>query len=223
MSMPIMIGCARASGHGWPTAMTDRALNQIQALRGPAGEDVVGAAWQRLMERAQDGDRAAYRRLLVEVMPFLQRWLRGRLSSASEAEDVLQEILLSLHLVRHTYDPTRPFIPWVMAIARRRLIDSFRRSGRRRAAEVRLDVAHETFPDPRANNEVEASLAAKDLQHALAQLPRKQRDAIVLVKVKGFSVAEAVAAIGSSVGNLKVSIHRGLKALRSNLAKRGDY
>ncbi len=174
------------------------------------------------MERAQDGDRIAYRQLLVEMAPVLQRWLRGRLFAASDVEDVLQEILLSLHLSRHTYDPTRPFVPWMMAIARRRLVDSIRRSGRRRSAEVRLDVAHETFSDPRAKDEIEAPLAARDLQHALVRLPRKQRDAILLVKIQGFSVAEAATAIGSSVGNLKVSIHRGLKALRSNLGKRGD-
>src|SRR5882672_7831010 len=94
-----------------------------------------------LMERAQDGDRIAYASLLKEVAPIVKRVLQSRMGflSLADREDLVQEILLSLHAARATYDPERPFIPWLMTIAHNRMVDNARRNSRRFANEVLVD------------------------------------------------------------------------------------
>src|SRR5262245_57557210 len=90
--------------------------------------------WSALMAAAQGGDRAAYERLLREILPFLRALAARQHRRPDRIEDVVQEALLTVHRVRHTYDPTRPFAPWLAAIARRRSIDALRRRGRTDAA-----------------------------------------------------------------------------------------
>ena len=116
--------------------------------------------WSRLMRAAQDGDRPDYRRLLVEVAPFIRALARRRLRDEDAVEDVVQDVLLSLHRVRHSYDPRRPFTPWLAAIASRRTIDALRRRGRIAAREASDPRAYETFADPAANKEAEAGASA---------------------------------------------------------------
>lgn len=94
--------------------------------------------WSILMARAQAGDGGAYRRLLTEVMPFLRSLAVRQHREPSDQEDAVQDILLTIHTIRHTYDPTRPFGPWLVAIAKRRLVDRLRRQGRRRLRESAL-------------------------------------------------------------------------------------
>ena len=170
------------------------------------------------MARAQDGDRLAYRRLLEEVTPWL-RSLAGRHPALSgETEDAVQDILLTLHAVRHTYDPSRPFGPWLLAIARRRIVDRLRRRGRTAAAEIALGPEHETIAATGAN--LYALLTGRrGLRDAIQRLPVGQRRAIVLLKLRGLSLKEAAAESGTSVTALKVAIHRGLKALRALFGK----
>src|SRR6516225_12019951 len=107
--------------------------------------------WSVLMARAQDGDRAAYRRLLEEITPFLRSLAARRHRDLSDAEDAVQDVLLTLHAIRHTYDPARPFAPWLVAIANRRLIDRLRRQGRVRSRETAPQPEHETFAAEEAN------------------------------------------------------------------------
>lgn len=105
-----------------------------------------------LMAAAQDGDRAAYRRLLENITPYI-RSLAGRcFNQPADVEDAVQDVLLTIHLVRHAYDPNRPFGPWLVAIANRRIIDRLRRDTRHRAREVALAADHETFADPATNS-----------------------------------------------------------------------
>src|SRR5580765_5528512 len=111
------------------------------------GED----EWAGLMARAQDGDAAAYRRLLAAIAPYL-RALAGRYHRApQDVEDSVQDILLTVHAIRHTYDPGRPFKPWLVAIGRRRIFDRLRGQTRIRARETFLKPEHETFAAPQAN------------------------------------------------------------------------
>src|SRR6516165_7888891 len=88
--------------------------------------------WSILMARAQEGDGAAYHRLLQEITPYLRSLAARRYRDANDTEDAVQDVLLTIHSIRQTYDPTRPFAPWLVAIANRRFIDRLRRQGRTR-------------------------------------------------------------------------------------------
>ena len=104
---------------------------------GPSGTRADGSpTWSALMARAQDGDGLAYRRLLEEVTPYLRSLAARHRGLSGETEDTVQDILLTLHAARHSYDANRPFGPWLLAIARRRIADRLRRLGRRAAARV---------------------------------------------------------------------------------------
>ena len=173
--------------------------------------------WSALMAAAQDGDRAAYERLLREVLPFLRALAARRHRAPDRIEDVVQDVLLTVHRVRHTYDPARPFSRWLAAIARRRSIDALRRRGRTEAAEVSDDQAYETFADPRAKEEMEQRDRAGGLGPAIASLSRGQREALELVKLRQLSLAEASQASGKSIAALKVNVHRAIRALRAQL------
>jgi RNA polymerase sigma factor (sigma-70 family) len=173
--------------------------------------------WSGLMAAAQGGDRAAYERLLRDILPFLRALVGRQQRTPDRVEDVVQDVLLTVHRVRHTYDPARPFAHWLAAIARRRSIDALRRRGRTEAAEVLDTQAYETFADPRAKAEVEARDRAAILGPAIASLPRGQREAVELLKLRQLSLAEASRASGRSVASLKVNVHRAIRALRAQL------
>ena len=128
--------------------------------------------------------------------------------------------MLTIHHLRHTYDPARPLQPWLATIADRRAVDRLRRHGRRARHETALDPASETFAVPSANgweNAGEERLAAKQLRDAVTELPESQRQALTLTRLQDLSLAEASARSGLSVGALKVASHRALRTLRIRL------
>ena len=168
------------------------------------------------MAAAQDGDRAAYERLLHEILPFIHALAARQHRAPDRIEDVAQEVLLTIHRVRHTYDPSRPFSPWLAAIARRRSIDLLRRRGRIEAAETSDPEAYETFAAA-ANTQDEERDAKTALGRALAGLPPGQRQALELVKLSELSLADASRLSGKSVGALKINVHRALKTLKVRL------
>ena len=173
--------------------------------------------WSILMARAQGGDGEAYRRLLVAIAPYLRSLALRHHRDPSDVEDTVQDVLLTVHAIRHTYDPTRPFGPWLLAIARRRIIDQLRRQGRTRAREVALDL-EETFSAPEANLG-EADWNQRALGDAIGRLPPGQREAVRLLKLQEMSLRQAAAASGLSVAALKVAMHRAMKNLRKILGK----
>jgi RNA polymerase sigma factor (sigma-70 family) len=181
-------------------------------------EDRLG----RLMQAAQAGDRDAYRLLLREIAPILRRIVFGRFPflAREEAEDLVQEILLSVHAVRATYDPGRPFLPWLVAIARHRAADMARRYARKRGREVAVDTYPETFAEEAANLD-EGYGDAEALRQAVRGLPEGQRVAIELLKLKEMSLKEAATVSGMSIGALKVATHRATRALRIALRPKG--
>jgi len=182
------------------------------------GHDVVrDERWSRLMAAAQAGDRASYEELLRDCVPFIRAVVARQHRRPDRIEDAVQDVLLTVHRVRHTYDPRRPFAPWLAAIARRRSIDLLRKRLRAEAHEVADEQAYETFADPAANNDKEAADRAAELGLAVAALPEGQRRAIELVKLREMSLEEAARASGKSAGALKVSIHRAIKALKAQL------
>lgn len=196
-----------------------RALSNSLGRRGCTAvisgeQSETGAAWGVLMAAAQDGDGAAYGRLLAEIAPMLRRIVRRRWGN-DECEDIVQEVLISLHRVRHTYDPQRPFMPWLMAITQFRVADAARKSARRTLHE-RPEWSFELgLPDVAAEDPVEPQGDPQLLRRAIANLPEGQRRAVELLKLEERSLKEAAAETGMSVGALKVAVHRGLKALRA--------
>ncbi|MBI3553604.1 MAG: sigma-70 family RNA polymerase sigma factor [Elusimicrobia bacterium] len=166
--------------------------------------------FSELMRSAQDGDNAAYEILLKEVSAILRGFITARIGARDAAEDVLQEVLLSMHKARHSYDPVRPFAPWMFAIGEHRLADHWRRSRRLAERETTLEDDLDHFLAP---NEDDMGLS-DELSSALSGLPEKQRQVIVLLKLEGLSIKEAASKLGISESDVKVSAHRGYEALR---------
>lgn len=177
-------------------------------------------AWGALMARAQAGDAQAYRALLTGILPFVRALARRALRDGAEVEDAVQDILLSLHAARASYDPARPFRPWLAGVARHRLLDRRRALGRRGARETALGEEHETIAAVVANG-TGPELDGAALRRALAQLPAGQRTAVELTKLRELSVKEAAAVSGMSEGAVKVATHRGLARLRRLLGGGG--
>jgi RNA polymerase sigma-70 factor (ECF subfamily) len=168
------------------------------------------------------GDDVAYRFFLDAISTRLRGYLRQMLAragrnEASEAEDVLQETLLALHLSRHTYDPSSPVTAWAHAIARYKLVDHLRRTGRHVANLPIDDEAHQ-LAGPAEGPAAEARL---DLARAMQALPDRTRTLIDRVKIQGTSVAEAAGAAGMTETAAKVAIHRGLQVMAKFLSRRG--
>jgi len=176
-------------------------------------------SWSLLMQQAQGGDAAAYRRLLGEMTPVLKSFLRTRFFNASHIDDIVQEILLAVHTARHTYRPEQPFRHWMFGIARHKMIDYMRKQGRQSANEI-SDDEFVTFMADGANNPEEA-LSAKDLQQALKALPDKQRQVLLMTKVQGHSMAETGKKLGMSETAVKVTAHRAYKKLKEWLVAYG--
>jgi RNA polymerase sigma-70 factor (ECF subfamily) len=177
--------------------------------------------WSIMMARAQDGDREAYRRLLAALAPFLRARAIRRLGAPDEVEDVVQDILLTVHTMRQSYDPARPFGPWLVAIADRRMVDRLRRRGRRRKRDAALSTSYE-IPREGPSTQDKTVLDSRALETAIAALPAEQSRAIRLLKLEERSLEEAAAETGLSIAALKVSTHRAIKRLRSLLVNWND-
>lgn len=188
---------------------------QSTGRKRPAISDID---WTILMARSQDGDSAAYLRLLEEVTPYLRSLASRLLRNRQDMEDAVQDALLTLHSIRHTFDPARPFGPWLVAIAHRRFVDRLRHQGRVRARETPLTPEHETFAEPQAN--LDERPDRHGLHGAIDSLPPLQRQAIRLLKLNEMSLKEAAAVSGSSVASLKTATHRALQNLRKMLTDR---
>jgi RNA polymerase sigma factor (sigma-70 family) len=183
-------------------------------------QSIDDRALATLMRAAQAGDTAAYARLLKAVMPVVRhhiRRIRGFLGPA-DVEDLVQDVMLSLHAVRATYDPKRPFIPWLLAIAHNRMADGARRHVRRAAHEVVVDELPVTFAEEETNTITDTYGDVDALKQAIEALPQRQRTAIEMLKLREMSLKEAAAASGLSIGALKVSVHRAMASLGKALA-----
>lgn len=178
------------------------------------------ARWGALLAAAQAGDARAYDTLLREITPRLRSLCRARIRDAAEAEDAVQDALMTIHALRHTYDPERPFGPWLTTIATRRAVDRLRRRGRGAGRESNID----DLPEGAASVApvAEERIAARNLRDAVSSLPESQRTALRLAKLEDLSLAEASARSGLSVGALKVATHRAMQSLRKRFGVKGD-
>jgi RNA polymerase sigma factor (sigma-70 family) len=186
--------------------------------------------WGRLMASAQDGDQHDYRILLEEIAPYLRGVCRRYLGYDEEVEDVVQDILLTVHSIRHTYERTRPFKPWLYTIARRRIADWVRRRSRRLRREED-DAARAVFAGAGRPDEGDAqpelatmrAHAAQQVRHAIDALPLRQREAITLLRLDELTLDEATRATRQTAGALKVACHRALKSLQLAFDREHDH
>ena len=167
--------------------------------------------WGDLMRAANGGDTAAYNRLLTRLAPAVRAVARRGFGRAGfgpdEAEDVVQETLLAIHLKRHTWDSTLPLGPWVRAIARNKLIDAMRRRGRR--DHVPIDDVIDTL----AGDTAEPTPIPGKLDEHLQSLPDRQQSVVRSISLDGASIRETAARLNMSEGAVRVALHRGLAAL----------
>jgi RNA polymerase sigma-70 factor (ECF subfamily) len=170
------------------------------------------AGRRRLMERAQTGDREAFHLLFEDIGPIITRFMRRRIVDWAEAEDVCQETLLAVFKSRQTYEPARPFEPWLFAIARHVLGAHLQRN--------RQHIGwHETMTDiPEAYADDESSLSV-ELSEGLGKLSPNQLEALKLTKLSGFSIAEAAHQAGTTVGSMKVRVHRAYESLKKSILR----
>ncbi len=171
-----------------------------------------GARWSILLLAAQEADESAYRRLLKELGIYLHSFLSKRLGNSPYIDDIIQEILLGVHKARHTFDGSKPFMPWFHAIVRYKTIDTMRRKKRIQSSEIFDENALEQYAE--TFELAETNTLDEEILRALATLPPKQRRAVELLKLQGLSVKETAAQLGMTEAATKVSAHRAYKALR---------
>jgi RNA polymerase sigma-70 factor (ECF subfamily) len=174
------------------------------------------------MAAAQAGDRGAYEALLRDCVPLIKAIAGRQGVPPDRSDDVVQDVLLTVHRARHTYDPARSFTAWLRVITERRAIDLLRHLRRRDARELHVPLAFEAYPDEYADpaRGVESADAAGRINEALATLPPRQREAVEALVLKEQSLTEAAAATRRTKVALKVNLHRALKALRQKLERK---
>jgi RNA polymerase sigma factor (sigma-70 family) len=192
----------------------------------PAGnsEDVLAARAEldrRLtaaMAAAQAGDRTAYETVLRDCVPVVQRLARHYGAPADFVDDVVQDVLVTIHGARATFDPTRSFTAWLTAITQRRTVDLLRKTIRRGAREVHAPLAFEAAPGPDnpEQNSVRHSEAAR-LRGLVAELPEGQREAVEALALEENSLEDASKSTGRTKTALKVNLHRAIKTLRARI------
>ena len=169
------------------------------------------------MRAALAGDALAYHALLSDISPWLKAYFMRRLRGA-DTDDLVQMTLLSVHTKRHTFDPAQPFLPWLCAVARHKLIDHVRKY--KRHVTIELDDNH---ADDGTLYDLPPSLAARDVAALLRLLPREQAEVLRLHKIKELSVEEVSRLTGHSTSNVKVMVHRALNRLKALIVKgKGD-
>lgn len=187
-----------------------------------AVQDATAERWAGLMLRAQDGDSAAYHTLLREIVPYLRRIARRHLGNGEDVEDAVQDVLLVVHDIRHTYERGRPFKPWLATIASRRCIDRSRQHARRLRHEV--DDPDGIAAAPSGEDDPERHAVRSHTVHrvraAVATLPARQREAVRLLRLDELTLDEAGAASAQSAGALKVACHRAIRSLRRAFGNR---
>ena len=167
--------------------------------------------WAIWMRAAISGDAGAYRRFLEAVTPHLRAMARRRCEqfgvSASDSEDIVQEVLLAIHLKRGTWDQARPIGPWISTIVRNKLIDTLRRRGRR------ITVPIEDVVDTLQAGETADNLDQHDVERLLGRLKDQQRAIVQSISVEGVSVRETADRLHMTEGAVRVALHRALKTL----------
>ena len=175
-----------------------------------------------LMVRAQQGDQRAYEDLLRLLAQESRGFVGRRIGWADWAEDVVQDVLLTVHRSRQTYDPARPFAPWFYAIINSRLIDALR--SRKRVSSRETPDEDVLALQPAPASDLGDSPLRETLAQAVSRLPRVQREVVSLLKYEDLSVREVAVRLGMTEAAVKTTAHRGYKILRRTVgAVAGEY
>jgi len=218
---PIPLPCSIASS---PTSISvvERPIRSV-TTRADKARTESDARRSALMAAAQTGDRVAYETLLRDCVSFIVSVARRQGVPSDRTDDVVQEVLLTVHRARATYDPRRSFNAWLGVIVERRAVDMLRQIHRRGAREVHSPLAYESHADEAVD--LSAGIEHKEkvnrIGAAIAELPRRQREAVHHLMLDEKSLADAAELTGRSKGSLKVNLHRALNALRLKM-DRGD-
>jgi RNA polymerase sigma-70 factor (ECF subfamily) len=171
--------------------------------------------WADLMRRGNAGDGGAHRQLLKALLPVLRAVTRRGLARAGQptdqSEDIVQDVLLAVHLKRHTWDADALFLPWLFAIARNKLVDALRRRGRR------VFVNIDDLTEPLASEPVADTITASEVVVHLKGLPKRERDVLQSIAVESNSIKAIAAQFAMSEGAVRVALHRGLAKLAAKL------
>jgi RNA polymerase sigma factor (sigma-70 family) len=165
--------------------------------------------WGSLLTAANAGDARAYARFLQTVAPVLRGVVRAKGAGLGDAacEDVVQDVLLAIHLKRHTWQEDMPVRPWLYAITRYKVVDAFRARGRRIHLPIEdfaEDLAAEAGPDP---------TEAADMARMIGMLDGRSADIVRRIGLEGATTAETGAALNMTEGAVRVALHRALKTL----------
>lgn len=172
------------------------------------------------MRAAQSGDRHAYEMLLAQVAARMRGLVRARAPwmQMSDREDMVQDILLALHAARATYDPARPFLPWVVTIARNRMADHARRYTRRAGFDIRTEDLSGVFSDRPTHASSDSVVNFLSVKASLDSLSLIERRAFELVRLRDLTMSEAAQESGSTVAAIKVALHRATRKLRAQMS-----
>lgn len=173
------------------------------------------AQWSELMQLAQMGDEKAYRKLLLAIVPIIQRFARCKVSDTSIIDDIVQDTLMNIHTLRHTYDPKRPILPWIATITSARAIDVLRKYNRHWKREIYDDMLLQQIIDQSDHYHLEHEDKIDQIDMLLKNLTPSQRQVIQLVKLDEMSLYEASKKTGLSISAVKSLLHRALIKLRN--------
>lgn len=167
----------------------------------------------RLMARSQQGDAAAYERLLGDLRGLAASYMRRRAGTVAWIDDATQDVLVTVHRSRHTWQLDRPLLPWFYAICASRMVDGFRRERRVRRYEVSMDGTIPRADAPAAPGD-SGWIARRDIRALIRTLAVQQRQVLLRLKIHGETAAEIGAALGLTEGHVRVVAHRALRALQ---------
>ncbi len=174
--------------------------------------------WPELMKASQLGDSTSYKQLLTEITPFIKSYLYKKIFQKEAVEDVAQEVLMAIHKARHTYDPSQEFENWMYGISKFKFIDYVRKHTKKNDLEVFIEGFETFLADD--TNKIDNGVS-KDIEKALNILSDKQKQIIILTKLKGYSMIEVAKELDMSESAVKTNSHRAFKKMKTWLVEYG--
>lgn len=166
------------------------------------------------MMESQKGNAKMYERLLYEVSVYLGSFLKKKIGAQDHVADLVQEVLISIHKSRHTYNPSLPFKPWLIKMTQSRLIDYFRKNKRQIDCCTTLEDTDGSYLQSEADV---SQLEIAQFNQIFVQLPQDQRDILIAMKINGQSIQQVASEKKMSVSAVKVAAHRAYKAILSQM------
>lgn len=171
--------------------------------------------WEGNMRLALSGDMGAYRILLEKIGDKIDTHLHFKIFEKEDIPDICQDILISIHNARHTYDVNKPFLPWVMAITKYKTIDYIKKKTRESNTLTPID---NLVQDPLIAESLNNLCSSIEVEALMATLKKKERKLLSYVKLEGYSVKEAALEFSMTESNVKVSVHRIIKKLKVSVS-----